>query len=273
MPVVHTPAVALRAFPYGETSLVVRFYAEELGVVGVMAKGARKRGSKGSGVPETFSRGVLTVYVKEGRGLQTMKDFAPDRPRRGLGRDPVRFAGASILGEILLRHAGEEGSPHLFERLNRALDRVETVETRSLVAEVLARGWSLVSALGYRPALERCVACGRAPGEHEMARFDFSAGGIRCAHCGGEGNGPRVGPGAREQLRALVEGVSVDELRRPRAHLALLDDFVTYHLSGGRRLDSFRIFLDLLGSREEEVRREGDAPGPLREGGTGGNSA
>lgn len=246
MAVVGTRAVALRSFPYGETSLVLRFYTEELGVLGVMAKGARKRSSGGSGVPATFSSGVLTVYVKEGRGLQTMKDFAADRPRRGLGRDILRFAGASVMGEILLRHAGQEGSPELFEELNRALDRIEEAEGRMLVGEVLSRGWSLVTALGYRPSIERCVACGRIPGEDEMARFDFSAGGIRCSRCTGEERGPRVGPGARAQLTALLQGRPVPDLRKGRAHLRLLDDFVTYHVSGGRPLDSFRIFLDLL---------------------------
>lgn len=246
MAVVSTPAVALRSFPYGETSLVLRFYTLELGVLGVMAKGARKRSSKGTGVPETFSRGVLTVYVKEGRGLQTMKDFAPDRPRRGLGRDVLRFAGASVLGEILLRHAGEEGNPGLFERLNRGLDRMEDAGSDALVSEALAQGWSLVAELGYRPVLERCVVCAGIPGEEEMARFDFSAGGIRCSRCMDEGEGPRIGPEAREQLGVLLAGRPVSELRKPRAHLGLLDDFVTYHLSGGRPLDSFRIFLDLL---------------------------
>lgn len=246
MAVVSTPAVALRAFPYGETSLVLRFYTEELGVLGVMAKGARRRGSGGSGVPETFSRGVLTVYVKEGRGLQTMKDFAAERSRRSLGRSVRRFAGASILGEILLRHAGEEGNPTLFGQLDRALDRVGAAEEEALVSEILAQGWGLVARLGYRPALERCVVCGGELGRGEMARFDFSAGGIRCSGCMGEGSGPRIGPGAREQLRELLEARPVEDLRKPRAHLGLLDDFVTYHLSGGRRLDSFRILLDLL---------------------------
>lgn len=248
MAVVSTPAVALRAFPYRETSLVLRFYTEEQGVLGVMAKGARRRGSgsKRGGVPETFSRGVLTVYLKEGRGLQTMKDFAPDRSRRVLGRSVRRFAGASVLGEILLRHAGEEGNPVLFRQLDRALDRVGEVAEEALPSEILAQGWGLVARLGYRPALERCVACGAELGQGEMARFDFSAGGIRCSRCMAEGSGPRIGPGAREQLRELMEARPVAELRKPGAHLGLLDDFVTYHLSGGRRLESFRILRELL---------------------------
>lgn len=246
MAVVSTPAIPLRRFPYGETSLILRFYARELGVVGVMAKGARKRGSRGTGVPETFARGVLTVYVKETRGLQTMKDFAPEKPRRRMGRDVLRFAGASVLGEVVMRHAGEEGNPGLFERLDRSLDRIEEAERDGLLARVLAEGWGLVGALGYRPVLDACVECGETLEEEAMGRFDFGAGGIRCPGCSEEGGGPRIGPAARGQLHALLDGKAVDGLRRPRAHLRLLSDFVTYHVSGSRPLDSFRVLLDLV---------------------------
>jgi len=246
MAVVSTPAIPLRRFPYGETSLILRFYARELGVVGVMAKGARKRGSRGSGVPETFARGVLTVYVKETRGLQTMKDFAPEKPRRRMGRDVLRFAGASVLGEVVMRHAGEEGNPGLFERLDGSLDRIEEEEREALLARILAEGWGLVGALGYRPVLDACVECGQPLDPDAMGRFDFGAGGIRCPRCSGGDGSPRIGPTARSQLHALLDGETVSDLRRPRAHVRLLSDFVTYHVSGGHPLDSFRVLMDLV---------------------------
>lgn len=249
MAVVSTPAIPLRRFPYGETSLILRFYSRDLGVVGVMAKGARKRSSRGSGIPETFTLGVLTVYVKETRGLQTMKDFAPEKPRRGMGRDVLRFAGASVLGDVVLRHAGEEASPALFARLDGALDRIGEAERARLLGRILAEGWGLVGALGYRPVLEVCVSCGEALEEDAMGRFDFGAGGIRCPRCSGDGGGPRVGTTARDQLRGLLDGRIVADLRRPRAHVRLLSDFVTYHVSGARPLDSFRVLLDLVDSR------------------------
>lgn len=245
MAVVSTPAVVLRSFAYGETSLILRFYTEELGLVGAIAKGARRRGSKGGGAPATFSRGVLTAYVKSGRDLHTMKDFAQDRVRRALARDPVRFAAASVVGEIVLRHTGEERSPRLFGVLNQALDRLESVEDAELIPELLARAWSLVAEMGYLPGLDRCVRCGRPIEGEEMARFDLAAGGVRCSRCVEGDRGRRLGPGAREQLRDLVQGRTVDDLRKPRAHLRLLHDFVAYHLTEGRRLDSFRILEEL----------------------------
>lgn len=244
MAVISTPALVLRSFPYGDTSLILRFYTQELGLVGAIAKGIRKRGSRGGGAPATFARGTLTVYVKPGRDLHTMKDFDPERVRRKLSLDPVRFAAASVLGEIVLRHTGEEASPQLFDRVDAALDGLAATEEQEILPELLGRAWSLVGAMGYFPILDRCVSCGDPIGEGEMTRFDLGAGGVRCSGCQ-EGKGRRLGPGAREQLRQLLRGDRVDDLRKPSAHLRLLHDFAAYHLSEGRRLDSFRILLEL----------------------------
>ena len=80
-----------------------------------------------------------------------------------------------------------------------------------------------------------------------MARFDFAAGGIRCPRCAHDQVGPRLGPGARAQLLALLgTGDPLPSLDRPRAHLRLLSDFVTWHLSAGRPLSSFEVLAGLL---------------------------
>ena len=256
MAVVSTPGILLRSFAYGDTSRILRFYTLRMGLVGVVAKGVRTSGSKrGSGL-DTFVEGTLTFYHKATRDLQTFKDFAPERVRRGLPRPMLRFAGASLLCELVLKHAGEEAMPPLYEALSEGLDRLEEASVADLPARILAGGWRIVTVLGYRPALDPCVRCGEPLGESEMARFDFSAGGARCTSCGEEGGGPRVGPGARLQLVELTEGPTPDRLVLPGAHLQLLSDFVTYHVSGGRPLKSFDLLAGLLPrDREEDPRK------------------
>ena len=251
MSLVSTRAVLLRAFPYGETSLILHFFTEDLGRVGVMARGARKRGgSTGSGL-ETFTSGVLTAYVKETRDLQTLKDFTPVAARQDLGRDVVRFGAASVLGELVLRHGGEASSPELFEALEQALVDVDRASAESLVPVVLARMWGVVATLGYHPVVDRCVACGRELDDREMGRFDHAAGGIRCGDCEAEVHGPRVGPGARRQLSDLLSGSPVP-VQRPRAHLQLLSDFVTYHVSDTRTLQALSVLAALLPPSEAD---------------------
>jgi DNA repair protein RecO (recombination protein O) len=246
-----TRAILLRTHPYGETSLVLRFFTRELGTVGVMAKGVRSRGSKrGTGL-ETFASGDLILYVKETRDLQTFKDFTNVRQRRGIPRHLLKFAGASVVGELVYRHGGESASPALFDALESVLDRLEAAEEDAVVSTVLAAGWWLVANLGYHPVLDTCVRCGSELEDDTMGRFDFSAGGVRGPCCSGTPDGtgavagPRVGPGARAQLAMLVEGAP-GPVTRPRAHAQLLSDFVTYHVSGTKPLESFRFLLGLL---------------------------
>jgi len=246
MGLVTTRAVLLRSFPYSETSRVLHFYTDTLGGVAVMGKGVRAGGGRSGTGLASFAEGSLTVYLKPTRDLQTLREFAPTRPRRPLATDVRRFGGAAVLAELVLKHAGEDANPTLFDALSGALDRLAEVPSHAIVATLLRDGWLLVSTLGYRPVVEACVECGAALGD-EMARFDFAAGGIRCARCAHEHVGPRLGPGARAQLAALLgTGDAIPSLDRPRAHLRLLSDFVTWHLSAGRPLSSFEVLAGLL---------------------------
>lgn len=244
MSAVSTRGVLLRSHPYSETSRVLRFLTEDHGVVGVMAKGIRK-GTRGSGV-DLFAEVVLTLHMKPGRDLQTLGEFSPTRPRRGLGSHPLRLACAGVLAELVLRHHGEAPSRDVFLSLGHGLDRLESAPEEAVAGTLLAEGWGLVSALGFHPQVERCTVCDDPLGKDEVGRFDFDAGGVRCAGCARGTVGPRVGPGAREQLLALLQGDIPVALERPRAHLQLLSDFVTHHVSGVRPLEAFRVLAAFL---------------------------
>lgn len=239
-----TRGVLLRSHPFSETSRVLRFFTEDHGVLGVMARGIRK-GSRAPGL-DLFGEVDLTIHMKPGRDLQTLGEAVSTRPRRGLGTHPLRLACAGVLAELVLRHHGEAPSHEVFETLARGLDRLETVSEEAVSGTLLAEGWGLVSSLGFHPQLEDCVVCGEPLGEQDLARFDFDAGGVRCPGCAEGTVGPRVGPGAREQLLALLDGTIPNGLVRVRAHLQLLSDFVTHHLSGVRPLEAFRVLGSFL---------------------------
>jgi len=214
---IHTSAVLLRSYPYSETSQILRFYTETLGVVGAMAK-----------------------------GLQTFREFSASNTRSGIAGDPLRLAGASVLAELVLKHAESEGNPELFHTLSKGLNRMEVEPMDGFLTALLLELWSLVRELGYRPMLEGCVECGKPLEETELGRFDFSAGGLRCQACLTEVEGPRLGPVARGQLQCLLENRLEEELRRPKAHLRLANDFITYHISGGTPLRSMAILATLI---------------------------
>jgi len=241
MALITTPAILLRAHPYSETSQILRFFSKDLGVVAVVAKGVRKKGGRFGGGLSSFTEGDLTVYHKEGRDLQTFKDFSTAKARLGLAKDPRRFSGAAVLAELVLQHAGTEENSDLFLQLSAALDAMEASRGDQVLTRLLLEIWTLIGGLGYSPSVRLCVLCGRALDGDEMGRFDFAEGGIRCTRCQVDAHGPRLGPRAREQLLGLIEGSLREELLRPWAHLRLASDFITYHISGGTPLRSLEV--------------------------------
>jgi len=241
-----TPAILLRSHPYSESSQILRFYSRDAGVVSVVAKGVRKTGGRHGGPLSTFTEGTLTYYHRESRDLQTFKEFSSEHPRTGFSRDPLKLAGASVLGELVLQHAGEDGNPSLFQKLSLGLDKVESTVQGVFLQTLLIESWGLVEELGYAPELEGCVLCGRGLKEEELGNFDFASGGIRCPDCQEGSHGPRLGPKARKQLRGLLRGSLTEELIRPRAHLRLVSDFITYHISGGMPLRSMEVLASLV---------------------------
>jgi DNA repair protein RecO (recombination protein O) len=243
--ILSTPAILLRSYPYSETSQILRFYSESNGVLSAIARGSRKSGGRKGGELRSFAEGVLGVYFKETRDLQTFRDFSPTNPRSGLATDPVRLAAASVLAELILKHAESETNPALFSDLSLGLDAMESGRRPILLSILLAHLWSLIGSLGFAPLVEACVECGRTVGEDEMGRFDFGAGGLRCPDCAGEHQGPRLGPVARSQLQDLLAGTVREDLTRPDTHLRLASDFITYHISGGTPLRSMGVLANL----------------------------
>jgi recombinational DNA repair protein (RecF pathway) len=212
----------------------------------MVGKGVRKTEGRLGGGLSTFTEGVLSFYFRENRDLQTYKDFSAQHPRMGLSRDPLKLAGASALAELVLQHAGADSNPTLFQVLSTGLDMVESVPTDRFLPTLLSCLWGLVVELGYAPEVDGCVVCGRTLQEEELGRFDFASGGLRCPGCVEGPVGPRLGPKARAQLRELIQEGSAGDVLRPRAHLRLVSDFITYHISGGTPLRSLEVLATLV---------------------------
>ncbi len=245
MGVVTTEAILLRSHAYSESSRIIKFLTKDHGVISVMARGIRKGASKGRGGHDTFSEGVAVLDLKETRDLQSLREFSVSDTHQGLAKDLSRLAGASVMAEIILRHAGQESGAALYHRVAGGLSALEDVESSMTLSMALVQAWGVVVTLGFAPEMRLCVQCGRELGADEIARFDFSGGGMTCGSCPVGPSGPRMGPIARDQLACLLAGQVPPDLRKPQAHLTLLDDFATYHLLGGRRLQSFQFLSEV----------------------------
>lgn len=244
MALVTTRALVLQAFPYSETSKVLRLYTWDAGLRSVMAKGALRPKSRYGGVLEPFTEGQATFYLKEGRDLHTLGGFDLVRSRQALGRSLVGFAGASLLAEVVMRVGTEEPHPGLYRVLADAWDAIAGADAEAgALAASLTGAWMLVALLGYEPQLDACVLCGRPVDADEPVRFDAGAGGVACTRCRAAGR--VLEPGSRAELAGMLRGeVPAPGVGRPGTHRALLRAFLEAQLAHDRPFRSLDLFLD-----------------------------
>jgi DNA repair protein RecO (recombination protein O) len=248
MPLITVESLVLQSFAYGETSKILRLLTATHGVLSAIARGALRPRSRFGGLLEPFSEGTATLYVKEGRDLQTLASFELTASHQTVARDLLRFGGASLLAEIVIRCGSEESHPGLFETVRTGLRRIRSVDEPTLESTLLAETWRLVGCLGFAPAFEHCVGCGRIVDAGEMTAFDFEAGGVRCETCAGTGTARALPAAARADLIRLCRGEAAP-LARTAAHWRLIGRYLGHHVLEGARLNSLDFLAATLAAR------------------------
>jgi DNA repair protein RecO (recombination protein O) len=240
MAAVSTESIVLQAFSYGETSRILRLLTRDHGVQSVIAKGASRPRSRFGGVLEPFAAGTASFILRENRDLHTLTGFDLTwRPHR-LGEQLLRFAGASLLAEIVIKTGIEQTDPDFFDAFQHAVRAVAAVPPAALEPTILAETWALIGRLGFAPALELCIVCGRAVGAEEETTFDYTAGGVRCTLCAVGAAGRPLPPAARSALAALSRGVAV-AMPRTAAHWRLLARYLAHHVVESAPLQSLKV--------------------------------
>ena len=243
MPIVTTSCLVLQTYRFGDTSKILRLLTRDHGPVSALARGALRPRSRMSGVLEPFVEGVVTLYLKPNRDLHTLSGFELVRSRQPLGSDMVRFAGASVLAELVLRLAPAERDDLLFETLREGLDALLAASSATAPGVSAARIWKLVGVLGFEPSLEFCLSCGLPVLPGEGARFDTLEGGIRCMRCAPAGH--PLDPSGLQALRELSRNRVPQQWAGPQ--MLILKEFIRVHIAEDIRIRS----LDFLTTTDD----------------------
>jgi len=149
--------------------------------MGMMARGARRRGSPLASGVEPLTLSELVVAVKPGRELQNLTQASPLASHPGLARDFERQATALACAEAVVRFVREDGAaPGLFHLLRATLAELD------LGGACAPPYWrfltGLADELGWGLALEHCAQCG----SDDVGRsrvVSAAAGGFLCPAC------------------------------------------------------------------------------------------
>ncbi|HLY24464.1 MAG TPA: DNA repair protein RecO [bacterium] len=250
VPVYKVDAVILRHQPVGEADRILTLLTREHGKIRASARGVRKTTSRLAGRVQPYTQGRF--LLARGRTLDVVAQAEVVRAFAGLQHDLLRSAYAAYVAELVDRFLPErDRHPEVFEAVLDALAVIETAAEDE--AEIYALWFSLhlADSLGYRPEMERCVACGRplpagVSAEGLPARggtgwtFSPAAGGALCPACAA-GEPAGVAPGVLATGGFLLRSTAERARRlrvpeRARRELAgLVQAHLEYHLDGRLR--------------------------------------
>lgn len=239
----RTEAIVLSRIDYGEADRILTVYTPHRGKFRVIAKGVRRPLSRLGPHLEYFARSRL--MLAKGRELDVVTGAETVDAHLGLRSDLAAFGHASHLAEVLNRlTADRQENEAAFDLFANSLRLLADGVDPFAVTRHYELG--LLTLLGFKPELYRCVAC-----ETELAEepnpLSSRLGGMLCPRCRGADAGMRLlSVNAQKYLRSLdrrglafVAKLPVDPSVRSEVEAALGD--YLRHLTE-RELASLRVW-------------------------------
>lgn len=234
MAIVRTEAFVLKAFRFGETSMIYRLLTRHRGVVPVIARGARSPRSRLGAAVNPFRQLDVTYYDKPGREIQTLSQAEVMAEHREITGSLEKLETAGRWFRFL-RSILPDGAPAepLYELAVTALDRLEVVAPSRLSRWETYHRAAAAGLLGLAPRLDACLECERALPEGSALAFSVEEGGVACLACA-----PRMRPLSARDYALLTlyhhpDWTLLEELGEPesdeRRIQALVHSFVAYH--------------------------------------------
>ena len=255
----RSEGLVLKTYALGDTSRIVVVFTRDLGMLRLVAKGARKTPQRFGYALEPLSRGRYVFYLKPDRDLQLLSQADTLDPIGSRLTELARLAHAQAATELIDRLVwGEEPHPELFDLLVRALDAVTRAPLASLAAVTIAFELQVASLLGYRPRLDACAGCGAPLSQRRL--FSPARGGLVCDRCAAAEPGTiQLSADALAGLAMLLsrpveQAGELLEVKRTGEIQRVVEAFLMHHFQRFRGLRS----LDLLRSLPSTTEDGGD---------------
>ncbi len=190
--------LVLRETPYKEADVMLSVLTECGGKLSVLARGAKRKGSRVSAGIQLLTYSEFTLYESGGR--YTLNEAEPVEMFFGIRNDIVKLALASYFAEVLEQAADEESiNPEL---LRLGLNSLYALAKTSISQEKIKAVFELKVAdlSGYTPNVLGCSCCGSVD---DIVAFDIRNGALLCKACN-NGYHKRIDAGAVDAMRFIL---------------------------------------------------------------------
>lgn len=195
-----TRGLVLRATETKEADYILTVLTAERGKIAVIARGARRRGSKIAAASQLLVFSELVLY--ERKGWYYLDEASTVEQFTALRADLELLALGSYFAEMTETVAPEDtAAPELLSLLLNALYALDTLHKPQALVRA-AFELRLLAHAGYEPLLDGCAVCGAE--NPQQPHFDLQEGVVLCRKCAGINAGLAIDSGSLAAMRHIV---------------------------------------------------------------------
>ncbi len=169
--------LVLKQTNYSEADKILTLFTDELGIVTVISKGARKIKSHQRGAASLFCYGEYVLYP--GKNMYTMRGAKLLSSFYSISESIQKLALASYLCEITAFFIPEEEKAEDVLSLILNTLYILSKKERNLFLIKAVFEFKFLAMIGYQIDTESCVRCGK----NETVSFSSERGGMLCTNC------------------------------------------------------------------------------------------
>jgi DNA repair protein RecO (recombination protein O) len=252
MPSIKSPGLILKKVPFSDTSVILKVFTRESGLITLIAKGAKRPKSKYHGLLDFFTLNQFVYPEKSKSDILTLLDVSLIRDFPRLKREPGRQALGHVFMEVYTKYMHEPAaSPPHYELLVEGMEQLEDVGDDRFDAVLHSCDFllGLCAVSGFSPQFTECVQCGREALGFRV-RMDPDQGGPLCSVCSGVGGGGMTFSGRLLRWLDRVQLLGVRAGRFPRDEElqaeSFLLSFLGKHAGGSRIIKSLDFYRQML---------------------------
>lgn len=168
--------IIINEYPFEDTSKIINIFTSD-GIVGVLAKGAKRIKSPFFGSTTRFSYGEFDINYKD-NGLSILKDASIINNYSKIKKDIVKIGYVTYITELSSKVYKHDSNKRIYDLYKSSMDKIDEGFNPRIITIILKL--QLLDYLGIRPIIDRCVSCSS---KNDIVTISSYLGGYVCKNC------------------------------------------------------------------------------------------
>jgi DNA repair protein RecO (recombination protein O) len=250
MSIDKTSAIVVSVIPWRETSVIIKLFTKEHGMISAAAKGIKRTRQLNTPIERGQIIDTL-VYVHPNRTMQTLAETQIFAFYQSIRSDLEKTALRDLILELLQKSIHDtHAHPELYELLVHCFTQLDESKER---CAAFASIWNYVRdftrLLGFGLTLEQCVTCGSETDIQEYGGYLLiEQGGLVCRSCNCGILSPDyfIGSSSIMMIRGLTFQKNMVDIREYLRITKMLVSFCKSHIEIGSELRSLQFLEEIV---------------------------